>query len=354
MSRKARTLQNAKRAGKVRAFPPPLLTQPQQKVFVRERVQQPPGVGKAQGKRGEARVAQRPNERRTADRPLADQQPDPRLRLAFQTADSGGTVRRGADAAAAAEDGRGSQADRRRLSVLPRSQQGSGRHMSKAHSFFVPNLEFLTDLPGLLSYLQEKVAVANICLYCNGKGRSMHSLEAVRKHMIDKGHCKFADEADDEEDEDEYADFYDYESSWEDVSESGIEEDESWVEVDTSSSAPGTSISKYTNSSTINVVDDQVELELPSGARIGHRSYNRYWKQYLPATRTQKNKDVVKSLLIQYRLLGHTTPQMQVAERKEKHKQAKMISIRKREEGMRVGQKGNMFLMKFYRRQNPI
>ena len=56
--------------------------------------------------------------------------------------------------------------------------------MAKAHSFFIPDAEFLVDAPGLLQYLGDKISVANVCIYCNGKGKSFHSLEAVRAHMV--------------------------------------------------------------------------------------------------------------------------------------------------------------------------
>lgn len=87
------------------------------------------------------------------------------------------------------------------------------KHMSIAHSFFVPDTEFVVDLEGLLLYLAEKVCRDFICLWCNDRGRTFYSLDAVRKHMTDKGHCRMLHEglalA-------EYADFYDYSSSYPD------------------------------------------------------------------------------------------------------------------------------------------
>ncbi|RKP02376.1 hypothetical protein CXG81DRAFT_10847, partial [Caulochytrium protostelioides] len=62
-------------------------------------------------------------------------------------------------------------------------------HMVKVHSFFIPYLDHVVDVEGLLSYLGKKMAGATTCLQCNGAGRALHTLEAVRKHMIDKGHC---------------------------------------------------------------------------------------------------------------------------------------------------------------------
>ena len=93
-------------------------------------------------------------------------------------------------------------------------------HMSRYHSFFIPDPDCLVNVTGLLSYLGEKVAIGNICLYCPDGGKEFGSLEAVRKHMVDKGHCKIAYDTD--EDRAELLDFYDYGaekqdgSDWED------------------------------------------------------------------------------------------------------------------------------------------
>jgi pre-60S factor REI1 len=76
-------------------------------------------------------------------------------------------------------------------SVTPfADQEETARHMQKEHGFFIPDREYLVDLPGLLLYLGEKVSIGNVCLSCNGKGKEYRTLEAVRKHMIDKSHCK--------------------------------------------------------------------------------------------------------------------------------------------------------------------
>lgn len=57
-------------------------------------------------------------------------------------------------------------------------------HMTHSHGFFVPDLEYLSDLEGLISYLADKISVGFTCLYCNGKGKSFWSLEAVQTHMV--------------------------------------------------------------------------------------------------------------------------------------------------------------------------
>lgn len=91
------------------------------------------------------------------------------------------------------------------------------KHMSRLHSFFIPDQEFLVDLPGLLGYLGEKLAIGNTCLYCPNGGKEFTSLEAVRAHMRDKAHCKVGYETEDEKLE--LSDFYDFESSYPDADE---------------------------------------------------------------------------------------------------------------------------------------
>ncbi|KAF9203852.1 hypothetical protein BGZ49_005974 [Haplosporangium sp. Z 27] len=90
-------------------------------------------------------------------------------------------------------------------------------HMRTTHGFFLPSFERLIDLPGMLTYLAEKLLENHDCLWCTPSVFSQHlkpdqelhsgfsSLASVRRHMNDKGHCKLAM---DQGAEREYADFY--------------------------------------------------------------------------------------------------------------------------------------------------
>jgi len=53
-------------------------------------------------------------------------------------------------------------------------------------SFFIPSIDYLTDLPGLLDYLGQKITVGYTCLYCD---KEFYSMKGVRQHMVDKCHC---------------------------------------------------------------------------------------------------------------------------------------------------------------------
>ncbi|KAI0743798.1 C2H2 type zinc-finger-domain-containing protein [Daedaleopsis nitida] len=188
-------------------------------------------------------------------------------------------------------------------------------HMSIAHSFFIPDAEFLVDLVGLVTYLGEKTAVGNTCIYCNSEFRT---LDAVRKHMHDKGHCKLAYDTDPERLE--ISDYYDFSASypdveerkarraaraakkaqkeeerrkkaeaeqkegWEDVSEDeddDVEVDEI-VEEEASDESDDESDEDDLPEGQLTYGDSSYELVLPSGARIGHRTMRRYYAQSLP------------------------------------------------------------------------
>ncbi|KAI6125808.1 C2H2 type zinc-finger-domain-containing protein [Pisolithus croceorrhizus] len=178
-------------------------------------------------------------------------------------------------------------------------------HMASVHSFFIPDAEYLVDLPGLLTYLGEKVVIGNVCIYCNGRGRDLHTLEAVRKHMLDKSHCKIA--YDTEDDRLEISDFYDFTTSYPNDGAQNVDDADEWEELeddvdvdevvneDTASGDPG-------NPGRVTYGDTEYELVLPSGARIGHRSMKRYYDQSFYGIRP-KEQDSTSGAALVRRLL---------------------------------------------------
>lgn len=158
------------------------------------------------------------------------------------------------------------------------------KHMTRSHSFFIPDLEYVVDLKGLVTYLCEKVGMGNMCLYCNDKGKSFFSLEAVQSHMVDKGHTKMNYEGDAVL---EYADFYDFSSSYPDYN---PDEENEGDEI-------------QGRESTLAVNEQTLELCLPSGAKIGHRNMHHIYKQNLPPERSHHSK-VIHSIMADYKALG--------------------------------------------------
>ena len=158
------------------------------------------------------------------------------------------------------------------------------KHMTRSHSFFIPDLEYVVDLKGLVTYLCEKVGMGNLCLYCNDKGKSFFSLEAVQSHMVDKGHTKMNYEGDAVL---EYADFYDFSSSYPDYN---PDEENEGDEI-------------QGRESTLAVNEQTLELCLPSGAKIGHRNMRHIYKQNLPPEGSH-HSEVIQSIMADYKALG--------------------------------------------------
>ena len=198
------------------------------------------------------------------------------------------------------------------------------RHMTKSHSFYVPDLEYVTDLEALIGYLGEKVGLGKVCLYCNDKGKEFHSIEAVQKHMMDKGHCKIFYEGDDIL---EFSDFYDFTSSYPDI-EAGGENGPSETEIGPHEGA-------------LAVSENTGELCLPSGAKVGHRSLRQYYRQQLRPDRVNQNAIVVRGLMTDYKLLGWSGNIGEANRLKIHHLNMKNKIQRRRE--LKLNVKGNKF-----------
>jgi pre-60S factor REI1 len=213
-------------------------------------------------------------------------------------------------------------------------------HMSKQHSFFIPERDYLVDLPGLITYLNETVTVLHQCLYCH---KSVHTSSGVQTHMRDRGHCMIAYSTEDEQMD--VGEFYDFRSTYSDEDteddEEGpsggvslgakrsvkttvknakgedvdMEDDEGWESDGSLSSVPTDEITSvpidqahnyakldlhrhhshndprphkssdgfhsHAHSSAHAVYHDDFELHLPSGRTAGHRSLRAYFRQNL-------------------------------------------------------------------------
>lgn len=220
------------------------------------------------------------------------------------------------------------------------SLEDNVNHMTKDHSFFIPDIEYLIDLEGLLAYIGEKITKKNWCIYCNDVGKSFQSLEAVRKHMLDKGHQKL--NMDDDGDY-EYADFYDFSSM--DVAEDGEWEDvEGAVDEDTVGDLIIVDHAK-TNKLAY-VAEDDSSIVLPSGKSIIHRSLVRYYKQRLSPSKESEG-EVIAKLAEKYYTLGWLKTPEGKATKTDQRKQYATES----DYNMRLGIKANK-LQHFFRRRD--
>ncbi|KAK4274361.1 hypothetical protein QN277_017591 [Acacia crassicarpa] len=169
-------------------------------------------------------------------------------------------------------------------------------HLHKQHGFFIPDVEYLKDPEGLLTYLGLKVMRDYMCLYCNDRCHPFSSLEAVRKHMAAKSHCKVHYGDDDEEEEVELEEFYDYSSSY--VDEQGkqlVASGESARNLELGIDGSELVITKKSN--------DGISTK-----KLGSREYLRYYRQK-PRPSPTNNMAVAAALASRYRSMGLATVQ---------------------------------------------
>eukprot|EP00922_Rhytidocystis_sp_ex-Travisia-forbesii_P030027 GHVS01044032.1.p1 GENE.GHVS01044032.1~~GHVS01044032.1.p1 ORF type:complete len:430 (+),score=55.26 GHVS01044032.1:26-1291(+) len=179
--------------------------------------------------------------------------------------------------------------------------QSNVKYMGKKYSLFIPNAEYLVNLEGLIRYLGEKVNKSRQCLFCD---RQFNSAEAVRMHMVSKGHTLIGTET--EEMRAEIEDFYDFRPSYkqlakklgkqtvecvEDIQQAqndSVEQDsnDEWEDFDDEIAGDepadaklGVLLSKFGCKRTH--VTGLGNLQLPDGRSVGHRNLSYVYKQNL-------------------------------------------------------------------------
>lgn len=157
-------------------------------------------------------------------------------------------------------------------------------HMFREHGLYIPERSYLTDLMGLLNFLIDVIVVQKRCFCCSFEGST---LESIRAHMYSKRHCRLPYET--KEERERVADFYDFSSLTEDSheSEQSSQTDKkihfsNSEETDDQDSEPDHRQDINSNYTTVSVDTTGMELTLPTGARVGHRVGQRYYRQNLP------------------------------------------------------------------------
>lgn len=182
-------------------------------------------------------------------------------------------------------------------------------HMHREHGFFIPDAEYLKDPTGLLTYLGLKITKGYMCLYCDERGKQFHSVEAVRKHMINKSHCKLRYGDGEGIAEEELEDFYDFSSSYKTTSTELVAHQQ-----------PSVSLTSGGHELVIN--DDDGSMK-----RIGSRDMARYFKQR-PAPTDDRNGIMVNALVARYRSMGLATQEQKWRARNKPEEQQRRASQR--------------------------
>lgn len=154
-------------------------------------------------------------------------------------------------------------------------------HMHQIHSFYIPDIDYLRDLPGLMRHLADKVSVWHVCLACGSDTRQpFPSLEAVRRHMLDKGHNKLRY---DDEGSSDLADFFDFSALAKGSRAVALDSAEA-AELDDFVTDDEDDEDDYdydVDDDALILAPDESELILPNGVRLGARAYRRYYRQNL-------------------------------------------------------------------------
>ncbi|XP_065197902.1 cytoplasmic 60S subunit biogenesis factor ZNF622-like [Sycon ciliatum] len=182
------------------------------------------------------------------------------------------------------------------------------KHMARSHSFFLPDVEYLINPRGLVEYLGAKVGSGHACVWCS---RPFPCTEAAQQHMLDRGHTMLNYDGSSAE----YVDFYDYRSSYPDydAAASGGDNDRETAHGQAKAGNEGEGKNEDGEEEEVEPEYIQMdagggELVLPSGARAGHRSLQRYYKQSVRPTRLQvaAHAQKLERLMHQYRAIGWT------------------------------------------------
>jgi pre-60S factor REI1 len=80
-------------------------------------------------------------------------------------------------------------------------------HMRMKHSFYLLDIDCVTSLKGLLTYIAERIQLGYLCLFCN---KMFRNARRCQQHMMDKSHCFM-----NVEDEHEYEQYYDFSKTYE-------------------------------------------------------------------------------------------------------------------------------------------
>lgn len=192
------------------------------------------------------------------------------------------------------------------------SLEANLEYMYKNFGFYLPDIEFLEDPEGLISYLGLKLSVGRVALYTAGddsNAKQFQSLHAVQRHMIDTNQCRMVYD----NNEEEYEEFYNYEGQGVSVGQ------ELALSIgDVSQSAAG-----------------NFELVLPGEGSaapkvLGSREFAKYYRQKPKPLDSRKSVETGR-LVAQYRRFGIETAPA-VSEMSEKRAQEKFHQFKRKHE----------------------
>lgn len=162
--------------------------------------------------------------------------------------------------------------------------EGNINHLLKNHNLYIPDLKYLSDKEGLIRYLSDNVVLDKVCIKC---GYESNKLMGIRQHIIAKGHACIPYES--KEERQLFKQFYNFDNYENGNEESEESEDELFEDLTTEDD----------NEITVATIDSTgVELALPNGYKLGHRSMNRYYKQNIITKTDRRLSEGEKTIMV--------------------------------------------------------
>lgn len=128
-------------------------------------------------------------------------------------------------------------------------------HMRLKHSFYILDIDCVSSLKGLMTYIAERIQLGYLCLFCN---KMFRNARRCQQHMMDKSHC-FMNVNDDHE----YEQYYDFSKTYEghpDV-EPTSEQEEGMIPLLTKKSSSENMVAKADEWEDVDVEDNSDEEE---------------------------------------------------------------------------------------------
>ncbi|GMM31034.1 Reh1 protein [Martiniozyma asiatica (nom. inval.)] len=150
------------------------------------------------------------------------------------------------------------------------------QHMAKWHGLYIPRMDELVDIEGMLRIVADAVGIEKTCLKCGYSGTKLFGL---RQHIKSKGHAVIPYETREQRD------------FWKPFYRSNVDDGDVDTDINASNSQTvGSDVESSEDEYTHATIDSSgVELILPNGARLGHRSMTRYYKQTITNSNSNRN-----------------------------------------------------------------
>lgn len=191
------------------------------------------------------------------------------------------------------------------------------KHMFSKHGLYIPERSYLSDLDGLLFFLSEIISLDLECMVCGFLGKS---LQSIRQHLNSKGHCTIPYET--KEEKLLISEFYNF--NVDDVTQKKSNKKVAFSEEVASDDVNDDENGINDNYTLVHIDKSGVELTLPTGSKIGHRSMARYYRQNIVLAREISENEKTVALVDRRFSPGLTTNEITKQEKETRRIEQKL------------------------------